>query len=85
VKRIQIDNLGANCTQAVLRSAFAEFGQVHTATVVRDPQTGHSSCTAFVEMNSDAADAAIQGLDGKQLDGSTLRVREAGPRSRISR
>jgi RNA recognition motif-containing protein len=77
VKKILVENLSAESTQAVLRAAFAAFGQVHTATVVRDPETGRSRGIGLVEMNSEAAEAAIRGLDGKQLDGHTVRVREA--------
>ncbi len=61
-------------------SAFEAFGQVASATVVKDRYTGHSKGFGFVEMNSDSeARAAITGMNGKDLKGRPIRVDEARP------
>jgi RNA recognition motif-containing protein len=63
------------------REAFEAFGQVTSAKISTDKFTGDSRGFGFVEMsNNSEAQAAISGLDGKDLKGSTLRVNEARPR-----
>jgi RNA recognition motif-containing protein len=82
VKKIYVGNLSFDSTEASLRTAFARFGEVHSAAVVSDRETGRSRGFGFVEMDEDAAQNAIRGLDGQELDGRTLRVNEAQQKPR---
>jgi RNA recognition motif-containing protein len=82
VKKIYVGNLSFDSTEASLRAAFAAFGEVHSAAVVNDRETGRSRGFGFVEMDEDAAAKAIRGLDGRDLDGRTLRVNEAQDKQR---
>ncbi len=79
---IYVGNLLREATEDDLRQAFEAFGQVTTAKIITDKFTGDSRGFGFVEMsNSTEAQAAITGLDGKDLKGRTLRVNEARPRT----
>jgi RNA recognition motif-containing protein len=79
---IYVGNLSYNSTDDDLRRAFEGFGEVASATVVKDKATGRSRGFGFVEMTSDeAAQAAIAALNGTEMDGRTLTVNEARPRT----
>lgn len=79
---IYVGNLSYEVTDEELREAFAAFGQVSSARVIRDRDTGRSRGFGFVEMPTQAeAQAAIQGLNGKDLKERTLNVNEARPRT----
>jgi RNA recognition motif-containing protein len=82
VKKIYVGNLSFDSTDATLRAAFSAFGEVHSASVVNDRETGRSRGFGFVEMDDDAAAKAIRGLDGRELDGRALRVNEAQDKPR---
>jgi RNA recognition motif-containing protein len=86
-KKIHVGNLSFDSTDDSLRSAFAAYGEVHSASVVSDRDTGRSRGFGFVEMEEAAADEAIRRLDGHELDGRSLRVSEAQskPRSSVGR
>ncbi len=78
MKRIYVGNLSYRTTEEGLESAFAAFGTVNSVAVIRDPATGQSRGFGFVEMADDAqAEAAIQGLNGTQVDGRAVTVNEA--------
>ncbi|HNR33049.1 MAG TPA: RNA-binding protein [Candidatus Hydrogenedentes bacterium] len=78
---IYVGNLSYNTTDASLRQAFEQFGAVDSANVVMDRATNRSRGFGFVEMSDDnAARAAIEALNGSDLDGRSLRVNEARPR-----
>jgi len=78
---IYVGNLPREATEADLREAFQAFGQVATVTIIKDKFSGESRGFGFVEMPSkDEAQAAIAGLNGKELKGRTLTVNEARPR-----
>ena len=80
--KIYIGNLSQSVSEDDLREAFEAFGQVESATVIRDKLTSESKGFAFVEMPSkDEALSAIEGLNGKELKGQALTVNEARPRS----
>ena len=78
---IYVGNLAYGVTDNELRDAFAEFGEVSRANVIMDRDTGRSKGFGFVEMPDNAqAEAAIAGLNEKQLSGRAIRVNEARPR-----
>ncbi len=83
-KKLYVGNLSFQTTEDALRQTFGQYGTVNTASMVMDRDTGRSRGFAFVEM-ADGADAAIQALNGSQLDGRTLTVNEAKPREDRSR
>jgi RNA recognition motif-containing protein len=78
-KKLYVGNLSFQTTEDALRQTFGQYGTVNSASMVTDRDTGRSRGFAFVEM-ADGADAAIQALNGSQLDGRTLTVNEAKPR-----
>jgi RNA recognition motif-containing protein len=64
-----------------LREAFEQYGEVTSANVIMDRDTGKSKGFGFVEMpNDDEAQNAIEALDNSDLDGSTIVVKKAEPR-----
>jgi RNA recognition motif-containing protein len=79
---IFVGNLAREVTDTDLREAFAAFGQVASATVIRDKFSGDSRGFGFVDMPATAeAQSAITGLHGTTLKGQTLNVNEARPRA----
>src|SRR4051812_38488176 len=78
-KNIYVGNLSFETTTADLEAAFGPHGTVQRAQIVTDRETGRSRGFGFVEM-SEGGDAAIQALNGTQLQGRTLTVNEAKPR-----
>ena len=80
-KNIYVGNLSYGVTEDMLQNLFSEYGQVSAARIITDKQTGRSKGFGFVEMNSDEeAAAAIEGLNGKDVDGRALKVNEAQPK-----
>ena len=78
---IYVGNLAYSVTDDELREAFAAFGEVESASVIMDRDTGRSKGFGFVEMPDDSqAKAAIEGLNEKDLSGRAIRVNEAKPR-----
>jgi RNA recognition motif-containing protein len=79
--RLFVGNLSFNTSEEAIRDAFAEFGEIVEAKLVTDRDTGRSRGFAFVEMTSaDAAQKAIQEMNGALLDGRPLRVNLAEAR-----
>lgn len=79
---IYVGNLAYSTTDDDLRAAFAAYGNVTSARVVFDRETGRSRGFGFVEMqNSSEAIAAIEGLNQTDLQGRQLRINEARARS----
>ncbi|MBI2610077.1 RNA-binding protein [Candidatus Giovannonibacteria bacterium] len=79
-KKLYVGSLSYGTTDAQLKDHFAQCGQVESAQVVMDRMSGRSRGFGFVEMSSDEeADKAVEMLDGKELDGRTLVVKEARP------
>lgn len=79
--KIYVGNLNFDTRDQGLRSAFEAFGEVTDATVLVDRMTNRSRGFGFVEMPDDSsAQAAIEALDGKELDGRPVKVNEARPR-----
>ncbi|MDD5644577.1 MAG: RNA-binding protein [bacterium] len=80
--KIYVGNLSYEATEEDLRSAFEPFGQVDSATIIKDKYSGRSKGFGFVEMGSqNEAQAAIDGLNGKDLKGRAINVNEARPRT----
>ena len=80
-KKLYCGNLSYNTTSSDLEQMFSDYGQVQSAEVIMDRDTGRSKGFGFVEMGSDAeAQAAIEGLNLKEHDGRSLTVNEARPR-----
>jgi RNA recognition motif-containing protein len=78
---IFVGNLAYSATDHGLRQLFEPYGAVDKINIITDRDTGRSKGFGFVEMpDSAAAKAAIQGLNGKELDGRALTVNEAKPR-----
>ena len=79
---IYVGNLAPDTTEGDLREAFAAYGQVATATIIKDRFSGEPRGFGFVEMPTRSeAQNAINGLNGKVLKGRTLNVNEARPRT----
>jgi RNA recognition motif-containing protein len=82
---IYVGNLPHATTESELREAFEEYGAVSSAAVIKDKFTGDSRGFGFVEMANDAeAQNALQGLNGQDLGGRTLKVNEARAREQRS-
>jgi cold-inducible RNA-binding protein len=80
-KKLYVGNLTYGTTDSDLQTMFGEFGAVESAQVIMDRETGRSKGFAFVEMaNAQDAQAAINALNGKDIDGRALTVNEARPR-----
>lgn len=81
-KKLFVGGLDWNTTDHSLHQAFAQYGEVTEAKVVMDRETGRSRGFGFVTFtDSSAAEAAMSGMDGKSLDGRTVRVNEAQEKS----
>ena len=78
---LYVGNLSYTLTDEELKEAFQAFGEVTSATIVNDRETGRSKGFGFVEMADDrAGKKAIAELDGTELGGRMLKVSEARPR-----
>jgi len=81
MKNIFVGNLSFGTTEDTLRSMFDTYGAVQRVNIVTDRDTGQARGFAFVEMSVDAeGNAAINGLNGKDVDGRALNVNEAKPK-----
>jgi len=79
---IYVGNLSYSVTEDDLREAFEAFGEVTSANIIKDKFTGQSKGFGFVEMPAkEQAQAAIAGMNGKELKGRDLNVNEARPRT----
>jgi RNA recognition motif-containing protein len=76
--KLYVGNISFDTNEGTLRDAFAAHGEVEDVAVITDRDTGRPRGFAFVTMRDDsAARAAIDALNGKELDGRTLNVNEA--------
>jgi len=79
---IYVGNLSYNVTEEDLQQAFAAFGQVASASIIKDQFSGRSKGFGFIEMPvKEEAEAAIAGLNGKTMQDRALNVNEARPRA----
>src|SRR3954462_15741382 len=80
-KKLYVGNLSYNVDSSALEQLFGQYGQVVSAQVISDRDTGRSKGFGFVEMSSDEeAQAAIAAMNGQQHEGRTLTVNEARPK-----
>lgn len=79
---IYVGNFSYETTEQELRDMFSEYGEVESVSVIQDRQTGRSRGFGFVTMPSDdEAQAAIDGLNEKEVNGRTLKVNKAKERT----
>ena len=79
--KLYVGNLAYSVRDDSLLQAFSQFGNVSSAKVMMDRETGRSKGFGFVEMGSDAeAQAAVNGMNGQPLEGRAIVVNEARPR-----
>jgi len=78
---IYVGNLAREVTEEQLRQAFEAYGQIGAVSIIKDKFSGESRGFGFVEMPSkDEAQAALDGLNGKDLSGREMKVNEAHER-----
>ncbi|MBU2500132.1 RNA-binding protein [bacterium] len=82
MKKIYVGNLPFSATNEEIQDLFGQHGTVHSVALINDRETGRPRGFGFVEMDDDAAMAAIQALDGQEMGGRSLRVNEAQDRPR---
>ncbi|WP_419770865.1 MAG: RNA recognition motif domain-containing protein [Candidatus Marinarcus sp.] len=79
---IYVGNLSYRMNDQDLEEVFAKFGAVKSCKIVMDRDTGRSKGFGFIEMDVDSeGQSAIDDLNGKEVDGRTLKVNEARPRA----
>jgi len=80
--KLYVGNLASDVSDEDLQKFFESYGQVESANVIKDKFSGESRGFGFVEMPSkDEAAAAMQGADGKELNGRAIKVNEARARA----
>lgn len=80
--KIYIGNIPYSTTEDDLQNAFGSYGEVTSAIIIKDKMSGRSKGFGFVEMSDDnAAKSAISGLDGSDMGGRAMSVKEAIPKT----
>ena len=82
--KLYIGNLPVSASEENVRALFTEFGAVQSLSLVNDRATGTPRGFGFIEMSTNDASRAMQGLNGKDFDGHALKVNEAMDRNRPS-
>ena len=83
---IYVGNLSYRMGDSELEAVFAKFGEVKSAKVIMDRETGRSKGFGFVEMETSiAGNEAIESLNGNDCEGRSLRLNEAKPREERQR
>jgi RNA recognition motif-containing protein len=78
---IYVGNLSYRVRENDLQGVMAEYGQVQSCKIIKDRETNKSKGFAFVEMEDAAGEKAIAELNGAELDGRTMVVKEARPKA----
>lgn len=78
-KKLYVGNLNFKCTDEEIHNLFSQFGNVISARVIMDRDTGRSKGFGFVEMEDADAQNAIQNLNGASFSGREINVNEARP------
>lgn len=85
MKNIFVGNLSFGATESAVRSLFEAYGTVDRVSIITDRDTGQAKGFGFVEMSVESeADRAIEGLNGRDVDGRALNVNEARPKTERS-
>ena len=80
--RLYVGNLSYSTSQETLETEFGAHGQVEEVAIIMDRETGRPRGFAFVTMaNDEEARAAIEGVNGREVDGRTITVNEARPKT----
>lgn len=83
VSKIYVGNLNFRVTEEAIRNAFSGFGNITEVRMIRDRETGNFKGFAFLTFeNPESAQKAIEGMNGKDLDGRALRVNLAEDKPR---
>ena len=77
--KLYVGNLSYNTTDSTLNDLFSPYGQVESARVITDRDSGTSKGFGFVEMSNSDAQKAMGALNGREIDGRAIRVNEAKP------
>lgn len=77
--KLYVGNLSYSANDSTLNELFAPYGQVDSARVITDRDTGSSKGFGFVEMADADAQKAMSALNGREIDGRSVRVNEAKP------
>lgn len=79
---IYVGNISYQMTEESLENLFSPYGEVESAKIITDRETGRSKGFAFVEMSDiNSAEMAIEELDGQEIDGRNVRINIARPRN----
>jgi len=84
VKKLYVGNLPFSATETEVNEMFSKHGTVHSVALINDRETGRPRGFGFVEMDDEAATAAITALNGQEMGGRDLRVNEAQDRPQRS-
>lgn len=79
-KKIYVGNLPFSTSEDEVKDLFSEYGEIQSLKLINDRETGKFRGFGFVEMEGDSADSAIDGLNGQDFNGRTLKVNEARER-----
>jgi cold-inducible RNA-binding protein len=79
-KKLYVGNLSYDATEEQVRDLLSEYGKIESIAMINDRDSGNFRGFCFVEMEESAANGAINGLNGKDVDGRELKVNEAKPR-----
>jgi len=79
-KKIYVGNLSYQTTENDISNLFGQVGEVESANIITDRDTGRSKGFGFVEMGNEDADKAIAQFNGTELNGRSITVNEARPR-----
>ncbi len=80
MKNIYVGNIPYTMREEQLAALFSQYGEVKTAKVIMDKETGRSKGFGFVEMDDENADQAISALDGHEVEGRAVKASEARPK-----
>jgi RNA recognition motif-containing protein len=80
-KKLYVGNLSFQTMESDLETLFTQYGEVESVRIITDRDTGRSRGFGFVEISDSAAGKAIEGLNGKEIDGRALTVNEARPQA----
>ena len=78
--KLYVGNMPFSMDESQLRTMFGEYGEIDSANVITDRETGRPRGFAFVEMPDEAARKAMAELHEREVDGRQLKVNEARPR-----